>query len=103
MKDEIMSKAEVSAFTSIFLGLAGYSIFMFYLLAKRSKGINYFDDLYSVNKFVVYFLFFLFFLLVRQLKSNIKLKNIYVVNFIDFIGNFSIGVLLASGFFTIVL
>ncbi|UZG64129.1 hypothetical protein [Acinetobacter baumannii] len=33
MKDEIMSKAEVSAFTSIFLGLAGYSIFMFYLLA----------------------------------------------------------------------
>ncbi|HCU1841813.1 TPA: hypothetical protein OUH45_002412, partial [Acinetobacter baumannii] len=49
MKDEIMSKAEVSAFTSIFLGLAGYSIFIFYLLAKRSKGINYFDDLSSLN------------------------------------------------------
>ncbi|MFX2185172.1 hypothetical protein V6347_18245 [Acinetobacter baumannii] len=49
MKDEIISKAEVSAFTTIFLGLAGYSIFMFYLLAKRSKGINYFDDLSSLN------------------------------------------------------
>ena len=103
MKDEIMSKAEVSAFTSIFLGLAGYSIFMFYLLAKRSKGVNYFNDLYSVNSSVLYFLFFLLFFLVRQVKNYTKLKNIYVVNFIDFIGNFSIGVLLASGFFTIVL
>jgi hypothetical protein len=103
MKDEIMSKADVSAFTSIFLGLAGYSIFMFYLLAKRSKGINYFDDLYSVNSFVLYFLVFLLFILARQVKNYMKLKNIYVVNFIDFIGNFSIGVLLASGFFTIVL
>ncbi|HAV5500448.1 hypothetical protein [Acinetobacter baumannii] len=103
MKNEIMSKADVRAFTSIFLGLAGYSIFMFYLLAKRSKGINYFDDLYSVNKFVVYFLFFLLFLLGRQFKNYINLKNIYVVKFINFISAFSIGVLLASGFFTIVL
>lgn len=103
MKDEIMSKADVRAFTSIFLGLAGYSIFMFYLLAKRSKGVNYFDDLYSVNSFVLYFVFFLLFILVRQVKNYTKLKNIYVVNFIDFIGTFSTGVLLASGFFTIVL
>ncbi|MCG8286196.1 hypothetical protein MID07_16410 [Acinetobacter seifertii] len=103
MKDEIMSKADVRAFTSIFLGLAGYSIFMFYLLAKRSKGVNYFDDLYSVNSFVLYFVVFLLFILVRQVKNYTKLKNIYVVNFIDFIGTFSTGVLLASGFFTIVL
>lgn len=65
MKNEIMSKADVRAFTSIFLGLAGYSIFMFYLLAKRSKGINYFDDLYSVNKFLVYF-FILFVVFIRE-------------------------------------
>lgn len=103
MKDEIMSKADVRAFTSIFLGLAGYSIFMFYLLAKRSKGVNYFDDLYSVNSFVLYFVVFLLFILVRQVKNYTNLKNIYVVNFIDFIGTFSTGVLLASGFFTIVL
>ncbi|MFL1540651.1 hypothetical protein ACJOYG_13165 [Acinetobacter baumannii] len=103
MKNEIMSKAEVSAFTSPFLGLVGYSVFMFYLLAKRSKGINYFNDLYSINKFVVYFLFFLLFLLERQFKNYINLKNIYVVKFIDFINAFGIGVLLASGFFTIVL
>ncbi|HGL4553909.1 TPA: hypothetical protein ACKE7S_002913 [Acinetobacter baumannii] len=103
MKNEIMSKAEVSAFTSLFLGLVGYSVFMFYLLAKRSKGINYFNDLYSINKFVVYFLFFLLLLLERQFKNYINLKNIYVVKFIDFINAFSIGVLLASGFFTIVL
>ncbi|HAV3544983.1 TPA: hypothetical protein JIE44_003831, partial [Acinetobacter baumannii] len=75
MKNEIMSKAEVSAFTSLFLGLVGYSVFMFYLLAKRSKGINYFNDLYSINKFVVYFLFFLLFLLGRQFKNYINLKN----------------------------
>ncbi|HBI1359895.1 TPA: hypothetical protein JI413_RS08990 [Acinetobacter baumannii] len=103
MKNEIMSKAEVSAFTSLFLGLVGYSVFMFYLLAKRSKGINYFNDLYSINKFVVYFLLFLLFLLGRQFKIYINLKNIYVVKFINFISAFSIGVLLASGFFTIVL
>ncbi|HFG6799436.1 Uncharacterised protein [Acinetobacter baumannii] len=65
MKNEIMSKAEVSAFTSLFLGLVGYSVFMFYLLAKRSKGINYFNDLYSINKFVVYF-FILFVVFIRE-------------------------------------
>ncbi|VDA10579.1 hypothetical protein BANRA_00710 [Acinetobacter baumannii] len=65
MKDEIMSKAEVSAFTSIFLGLAGYSIFIFYLLAKRSKGINYFDDLSSLNDNVLYLICFLILYLVR--------------------------------------
>ncbi len=62
MKDEIMSKGDVSAFTSIFLGLAGYSIFMFYLLAKRSKGINYFDDLSSFNYNVSYLICFLIFI-----------------------------------------
>ncbi|MBH8346157.1 hypothetical protein I8Q50_08620, partial [Acinetobacter baumannii] len=47
MKKEIMSKSDVRGFVGLFLGLTSYSIFMFYLLAKRSKGINYFDDLYS--------------------------------------------------------
>ncbi|WP_151748061.1 hypothetical protein [Acinetobacter lactucae] len=103
MKDEIMSKGDVRAFTSIFLGLAGYSIFMFYLLAKRSKGINYFDDLYSVNKFVVYFLVFLQFILLRQVKIYGTKNKIRLVNFLWGIGAFIGGVLLASGFFTIVL
>lgn len=103
MKNEIMSKSDVRGFVGLFLGLTSYSVFMFYLLAKRSKGINYFDDLYTINKFVVYFLFIFLFFLVRQVKNYIKLKNIYVVSFIDLIGAFSIGVLLASGFFIIIL
>ncbi|MBJ9741195.1 hypothetical protein I5523_16285 [Acinetobacter oleivorans] len=103
MKDEIMSKGDVRAFTSIFLGLAGYSIFMFYLLAKRSKGVNYFDDLYSVNSFVVYFLVFLLFILERQVKKYVKQEKIWIVNFLVCVGTFSTGILLASGFFTIVL
>ncbi|MCE6237415.1 hypothetical protein [Acinetobacter pittii] len=103
MKDEIMSKADVRAFTLIFLGLAGYSIFMFYLLAKRSKGINYFDDLYSVNNFLVYFLIFLQFVLLRQAKIYVTKNKIRLVNFLWGIGAFIGGVLLASGFFTIVL
>jgi len=103
MKNEIMSKSDVRGFVGLFLGLTSYSVFMFYLLAKRSKGINYFDDLYTINKFVVYFLFVFLFFLVRQVKNYIKLKNIYVVSFIDLIGAFSIGVLLASGFFIIIL
>ncbi|MBP3073930.1 hypothetical protein FGL69_09625, partial [Acinetobacter baumannii] len=70
MKDEIMSKAEVSAFTSIFLGLAGYSIFIFYLLAKRSKGINYFDDLSSLNENVLYLICFLIFIFSKVFKEN---------------------------------
>ncbi|MEL4576093.1 hypothetical protein AAFZ94_14610, partial [Acinetobacter baumannii] len=70
MKDEIMSKAEVSAFTSIFLGLAGYSIFIFYLLAKRSKGINYFDDLSSLNDNVLYLICFLIFIFSKVFKEN---------------------------------
>ena len=69
MKDEIMSKAEVSAFTSIFLGLAGYSIFIFYLLAKRSKGINYFDDLSSLNDNVLYLICFLIFIFSKVLRK----------------------------------
>lgn len=103
MKNEIMSKSEVWGLVAIFLGLVSYSTFMFYLLAKRREGINYFNDLYSINSYVLYFLFFLLFFLVRQVKNYTKLKNIYVLNFIDFIGAFSIGVLLASGFFIIVL
>nr|WP_312821715.1 hypothetical protein [Acinetobacter oleivorans] len=103
MEDEIMSKADVRAFTSIFLGFAGYSIFMFYLLAKRSKGINYFDDLYLVNKFVVCFLVFLQFILLHQAKKYAKQNKIYSVSFLWGIGAFIGGILLASGFFTIVL
>lgn len=37
MKDEIMSKAEVSAFTSIFLGLAGYLFLCFIYLLNEAK------------------------------------------------------------------
>jgi len=103
MKNEIMSKSDVRGFVGLFLGLTSYSVFMFYLLSKRSKGINYFDDLYTINKFVVYFLFIFLFFLVRQVKNYLKLKNIYVVSFIDLMGAFSIGVLLASGFFIIIL
>lgn len=103
MNDEIMSKADVRAFTSIFLGLAGYSIFMFYLLAKRSKGVNYFDDLCEVNSSVLYFLVFLLFILARQVKNYVKQERICIVNFLVCVGTFSTGVLLASGFFTIVL
>ncbi|MHC0019697.1 hypothetical protein ACW2B4_18365 [Acinetobacter pittii] len=94
MKDEIMSKAEVSAFTSIFLGLAGYSIFMFYLLAKRSKGINYFDDLSSLNDNVLYLICFLIFIVSKFFKEN---KNI--AKFIPFLT----GILLSVMFFIIVL
>ncbi|MHC0019696.1 hypothetical protein ACW2B4_18360 [Acinetobacter pittii] len=103
MKDEIMSKADIRAFTLIFLGFAGYSIFMFYLLAKRSKGINYFDDLYSVNKFLVYFLVLLQFFLLSQAKIYVTKNKIRLVNFLWGISAFIGGVLLASGFFTIVL
>ncbi|MDS7925658.1 hypothetical protein [Acinetobacter sp. V115_6] len=94
MKDEIMSKAEVSAFTSIFLGLAGYSIFMFYLLAKRSKGINYFDDLSSLNDNVLYLICFLIFIVSKFFKEN---KNI--AKFIPFLT----GILLSVMFFIVVL
>ncbi|WP_151745537.1 MULTISPECIES: hypothetical protein [Acinetobacter] len=94
MKDEIMSKAEVSAFTSIFLGLAGYSIFMFYLLAKRSKGINYFDDLSSLNNNVSYLICFLIFIVSKFFK-----ENKYIANFIPFLT----GILLSVMFFIVVL
>lgn len=94
MKDEIMSKAEVSAFTSIFLGLAGYSIFMFYLLAKRSKGINYFDDLSSLNDNVLYLICFLIFIF-----SKIFKENKYIANFTPLL----IGILLSVMFFIVVL
>ncbi|MCG6038857.1 hypothetical protein MER72_15955 [Acinetobacter baumannii] len=94
MKDEIMSKAEVSAFTSIFLGLAGYSFFMFYLLAKRSKGINYFDDLSSLNDNVLYLICFLIFIVSKFFKEN---KNI--AKFIPFLT----GILLSVMFFIVVL
>ncbi|WP_415871741.1 hypothetical protein [Acinetobacter pittii] len=94
MKDEIMSKAEVSAFTSIFLGLAGYSIFMFYLLAKRSKGINYFDDLSSFNYNVSYLICFLIFIVSKFFKEN---KSI--AKFIPFLT----GILLSVMFFIVVL
>ncbi|HCW4869636.1 TPA: hypothetical protein OXO22_002046, partial [Acinetobacter baumannii] len=90
MKDEIMSKAEVSAFTSIFLGLAGYSIFIFYLLAKRSKGINYFDDLSSLNDNVLYLICFLIFIFSKVFK-----ENKYIVNFTPLL----IGILLSVMFF----
>ncbi|WP_447508357.1 hypothetical protein [Acinetobacter lactucae] len=103
MKKEIMSKSEVSGIVNIFLGLVGYSIFMFYLLAKRSKGINYFEDLYSVNKFVVYFLVFLQFVLLRQAKKYAKKNQTYLVNRLWGVGAFIGGILLASVFFTIVL
>lgn len=94
MKDEIMSKGDVSAFTSIFLGLAGYSIFMFYLLAKRSKGINYFDDLSSFNYNVSYLICFLIFIFSKFFKEN---KNI--AKFIPFLT----GILLSVMFFIVVL
>lgn len=94
MKDEIMSKAEVSAFTSIFLGLAGYSIFMFYLLAKRSKGINYFDDLSSFNYNMSYLICFFIFIVSKFFKEN---KNI--AKFIPFLA----GILLSVMFFIVVL
>jgi len=103
MKKEIMSKSEVWVIIALFFGLVSYSIFMFYLLAKRSKGINYFNDLYSVNSFVVYFLFFFMFFLLNQIKKYIRKKEQRIVNFISVLGAFSTGVLLASGFFTIVL
>ncbi|BBU19400.1 hypothetical protein BE1S18E01_29280 [Acinetobacter sp. BEC1-S18-ESBL-01] len=103
MKNEIMSKSEVWVIIALFFGLVSYSIFMFYLLAKRSKGINYFNDLYSVNSFVVYFLFFFMFFLLNQIKKYIRKKEQRIVNFISVLGAFSTGVLLASGFFTIVL
>lgn len=94
MKDEIMNKAEVSAFTSIFLGLAGYSIFMFYLLAKRSKGINYFDDLSSLNDNVLYLICFLIFIFSKVFK-----ENKYIANFTPLL----IGILLSVMFFIVVL
>ncbi|EOH6357324.1 hypothetical protein L2615_14330 [Acinetobacter baumannii] len=94
MKDEIISKAEVSAFTTIFLGLAGYSIFMFYLLAKRSKGINYFDDLSSLNDNVLYLICFLIFIFSKVFK-----ENKYIANFTPLL----IGILLSVMFFIVVL
>lgn len=94
MKDEIMSKAEVSAFTSLFLGLVGYSIFMFYLLAKRSKGVNYFDDLSSFNYNMSYLICFLIFIFSKVFK-----ENKYIANFMPLL----IGILLSVMFFIIVL
>ncbi|TPT11670.1 hypothetical protein [Acinetobacter baumannii] len=94
MKDEIISKAEASAFTTIFLGLAGYSIFMFYLLAKRSKGINYFDDLSSLNDNVLYLICFLIFIFSKVFK-----ENKYIANFTPLL----IGILLSVMFFIVVL
>lgn len=69
MKKEIMSKSEVWVIIALFFGVVSYSIFIFYLLAKRSRGIDYFNDLYSVNSFVVCFLFFFIFFLVNQIKN----------------------------------
>ncbi|ENV46127.1 hypothetical protein P255_01346 [Acinetobacter brisouii CIP 110357] len=73
MKNEIMSKSEVNSFVCIFLGLVGYSIFMFYLLVKRSKGINYFDDLSSVNRFIVYSSVALEFICLKIVKNILKI------------------------------
>ncbi len=98
-----MNKSDVRGFVGLFLGLTSYSIFMFYLLAKRSKGINYFDDLYSVNKFVVYFLVFLQFILLRQAKKYAKQNKISSISFLWGVGAFIGGILLASFFFTITL
>lgn len=103
MKNEIMNKSDVRGFVGLFLGLTSYSIFMFYLLAKRSKGINYFDDLYSVNKFVVYFLVFLQFILLRQAKKYAKQNKTSSISFLWGVGAFIGGILLASFFFTITL
>ncbi|WP_217485622.1 hypothetical protein, partial [Acinetobacter lactucae] len=75
----------------------------FYLLAKKSKGINYFNDLYSVNSFVVYFLFFFYVFFGKSNKKYIRKKEQCIVNFISVLGAFSTGVLLASGFFIIIL
>ncbi|WNY32307.1 hypothetical protein Q4S33_07750 [Acinetobacter calcoaceticus] len=94
MKNEIMSKADVRGFTSLFLGLAGYSIFMFYLLAKRSKGVNYFDDLSSLNDKVSYLICFLIFIVSKFFKEN---KNI--ANFVPLLA----GILLSVMFFIVVL
>lgn len=103
MKNGIMNKSDVRGFVGLFLGLTSYSIFMFYLLAKRSKGINYFDDLYSVNKFVVYFLVFLQFILLRQAKKYAKQNKTSSISFLWGFGAFIGGILLASFFFTITL
>ncbi|AWL20338.1 hypothetical protein DIW83_15570 [Acinetobacter nosocomialis] len=92
MKNGIMNKSDVRGFIGLFLGLTSYSIFMFYLLAKRSKGINYFDDLYSVNKFVVYFLVFLQFILLRQAKKYAKQNKTSFVSFLWGIGAFIGGI-----------
>ncbi|WP_407482469.1 hypothetical protein [Acinetobacter baumannii] len=78
----------------IFLGLAGYSIFMFYLLAKRSKGINYFDDLSSLNDNVLYLICFLIFIFSKVFK-----ENKYIANFTPLL----IGILLSVMFFIVVL
>ncbi|MHA3061448.1 hypothetical protein ACX1N5_13285 [Acinetobacter sp. ANC 4636] len=103
MKNEIMSKSEVNFILTLFFSLVGYSIFIFYLLAKRSKGINYFEDLYSVNRFFAYFFGFLVFIVGHKIKKDAKQGKIQFQNFLGFILAFSIGVLLSSMFFTIVL
>lgn len=103
LTNEIMPKSEVWAFIGIFFGSVSYSVFMFYLLAKRSKGINIFDDLYTVNRNILYFLFILLFILMKLINKFIKEQNNFVINLINIISALSIGVLLAVGFFTIVL
>ncbi len=74
--------------------MAGYSIFMFYLLAKRSKGINYFDDLSSLNDNVLYLICFLIFIFSKVFK-----ENKYIANFTPLL----IGILLSVMFFIVVL
>lgn len=69
MKNEIMSKSEVNFLLTLFFSLVGYSVFMFYLLAKRSKGINYFEDLYSLNQFFAYSSGFLIFNVGHKIKK----------------------------------
>jgi hypothetical protein len=94
MKNEIMSKSEVWGLIALFLGLVGYSTFMFYLLSKRSEGLNYFDDLSSFNYKMAYLICFLIFIL-RKLTKKYKSK----LAFMPFLA----GVLLSVMFFIVIL
>lgn len=94
MKNEIMSKSEVWGLIALFLGLVGYSTFMFYLVAKRSEGLNYFDDLSSFNYKIAYLICFLIFVL-RKFTEKYKNK----IAFMPFLA----GVLLSVMFFIVVL
>lgn len=103
MKNEIMSRVEQSGLVSLFLGLFGYTIFMFFLIANRTKGINYFDDLYTVNKYLVYCLVVVQYILMRLAKYYQKKNEIHRVNFLWIIGACIGGILVASILFTIIL